>query len=143
MAQKVILRILLMPVVAGISYEIIRLAGRSDNILVRILSAPGMLIQRMTTKEPDEGMAEVAIAAVEAVFDWRQYLYENFGYEVDESWMDDGASFYEDEEDGMAETEDWTADDEVPQYWETEGMEETEDTDEGKGTGREEDADSL
>ena len=60
-------------------------------------------------------MAEVAIAAVEAVFDWRQYLYENFGYEVDESWMDDGASLYEDEEDGMAETADWTAGDEVPQ----------------------------
>ncbi len=142
-AQKVILRILLMPVVAGISYEIIRLAGRSDNILVRILSAPGMLIQRMTTKEPDEGMAEVAIAAVEAVFDWRQYLYENFGYEVDESWMDDGASLYEDEEDGMAETADWTAGDEVPQYWETEGMEETEDTGEGEGAGREEDAGGL
>lgn len=75
-AQKVILRILLMPVVAGISYEIIRLAGRSNNILVRILSAPGMLIQRLTTKEPDESMAEVAIAAVETVFDWRQYLYQ-------------------------------------------------------------------
>ena len=88
-AQKVILRILLMPVVAGISYEIIRLAGRSDNILVRIISAPGMCIQRMTTKEPDESMIEVAIASVEAVFDWKQYLYDTFGYEVDESWMDE------------------------------------------------------
>ena len=87
--QKVVLRILLMPVIAGISYEIIRLAGRSDNILVRIISAPGMLIQRMTTKEPDKGMVEVAIAAVEAVFDWKKYLYDNFGYEVDESWMDE------------------------------------------------------
>lgn len=87
--QKVVLRILLMPVVAGISYEIIRLAGRTDNLFVKILSAPGMAIQRMTTKEPDEGMVEVAIAAVEAVFDWKQYLYDNFGYEVDESWMDD------------------------------------------------------
>ena len=86
---KVCLRILLMPVVAGISYEIIRLAGRSDNILVRILSAPGMLIQRLTTKEPDESMVEVAIASVEAVFDWKKYLYENFGYEVDESWTDE------------------------------------------------------
>jgi len=83
-AQKVFLRILLMPVVAGISYEIIRIAGRSNNILVRIISAPGMLIQRMTTKEPDESMAEVAIAAVEAVFDWKEYLSENFGYRVDE-----------------------------------------------------------
>lgn len=89
--QKVAIRILLMPVVAGISYEIIRLAGRSDNIFVRIISAPGMWIQKMTTKEPDREMAEVAIAAVEAVFDWKSYLYENFGYEVDESWMDDGS----------------------------------------------------
>ncbi len=75
---KVLLRIALMPVVAGISYEIIRLAGRSNNILVRILSAPGMLIQRLTTKEPDEDMIEVAIASVEAVFDWKQYLKDNF-----------------------------------------------------------------
>jgi len=86
-AQRVILRILLMPVVAGISYEIIRLAGRSDNIFVRLLSAPGMMIQKLTTKEPDENMVEVAIASVEAIFDWKNYLYENFGYEVDESWM--------------------------------------------------------
>ena len=90
--QKVILRILLMPVVAGISYEIIRLAGRSDNIFVRIISAPGMLIQRITTKEPDEQMIEVAIAAVEAVFDWKKYLFDTFGYEVDESWMQERAS---------------------------------------------------
>lgn len=87
--EKVVLRVLLMPIVAGISYEIIRLAGRSDNLFIRILSAPGMWIQRMTTKEPDESMAEVAIAAVEAVFDWKKYLQDNFGYEVDESWMDD------------------------------------------------------
>ena len=91
-AEKVILRILLMPVVAGISYEIIRLAGRTDNIFIKILSAPGMWIQRMTTKEPDESMAEVAIASVEAVFDWKKYLQDAFGYEVDESWMKDEAS---------------------------------------------------
>ncbi len=88
--QRVVLRILLMPVVAGISYELIRLAGRSDNILVRILSAPGMLVQRLTTKEPDKQMAEVAIASVEAVFDWRAYLKQTFGYDVDDSWLDDG-----------------------------------------------------
>ncbi len=82
--QRVLFRVLLMPVVAGISYEIIRLAGRSDNILVRIVSAPGMWIQRLTTKEPDKSMAEVAIAAVEAVFDWRQYLRDNFGYEPED-----------------------------------------------------------
>lgn len=86
---RVLLRIALIPVIAGISYEIIRLAGRSNNILVRIISAPGMWMQRLTTKEPDESMVEVAIAAVEAVFDWKAYLYEAFGYEVDESWMQD------------------------------------------------------
>ena len=91
-AEKVILRILLMPVVAGISYEIIRLAGRTDNVFIKILSAPGMWIQRMTTREPDESMAEVAIASVEAVFDWKKYLQDTFGYEVDERWMKDDAS---------------------------------------------------
>ena len=86
---RVLIRIALIPVIAGISYEIIRLAGRSNNILVRIISAPGMWMQRLTTKEPDESMVEVAIAAVEAVFDWKAYLYEAFGYEVDESWLED------------------------------------------------------
>ena len=90
--EKVILRILLMPVVAGISYEIIRLAGRTDNLFIKILSAPGMWIQRMTTREPDESMAEVAIASVEAVFDWKKYLQDTFGYEVDENWMKDEPS---------------------------------------------------
>lgn len=89
---KLAIRILLIPVIAGISYEIIRLAGRSDNILVRIISAPGMFLQKLTTKEPDESMAEVAIKSVEAVFDWKAYLKEKFGYEVDESWMQDGPS---------------------------------------------------
>lgn len=88
---KVGLRILMMPIVAGISYEIIRLAGRSDFFLINLLSAPGMLIQRLTTKEPDESMVEVAIASVEAVFDWKNYLYETFGYEVDDSWLDDSS----------------------------------------------------
>ena len=82
--QRAALRILLMPVVAGISYEIIRLAGRFDNIFVKLISAPGMLVQRLTTKEPDADMAEVAIAAVEAVFDWKKYLQDNFGYEAED-----------------------------------------------------------
>ena len=86
---RVLIRIALIPVIAGISYEIIRLAGRSNNILVRIISAPGMWMQRLTTKEPDQSMVEVAIAAVEAVFDWKAYLYEAFGYEVDDSWLKD------------------------------------------------------
>lgn len=95
---KLVLRILLIPVIAGISYEIIRLAGRTDNIFVRIISAPGMFLQRLTTKEPDESMAEVAIKSVEAVFDWKAYLEENFGYEVDESWMKDDTSSVEADE---------------------------------------------
>ncbi len=80
MALKLALRLLLIPVIAGISYELIRLAGRCDNILIRILSAPGMWMQRLTTKEPDEEMVKVAIASVEAVFDWKAYLIETFGY---------------------------------------------------------------
>ena len=75
---RLIVRILLVPVIAGISYEIIRLAGRSDNWLVRIISAPGMWLQKLTTKEPDDSMIQVAIAAVEEVFDWKKYLEENF-----------------------------------------------------------------
>lgn len=87
LALKLILRILLVPVIAGISYEIIRLAGKSDNIIIRVISTPGLWLQRLTTREPDEEMVKVAIASVEAVFDWKAYLKETFGYEVDESWM--------------------------------------------------------
>ena len=102
---RLIFRILLMPVVAGISYEIIRLAGRTDNIFIRILSAPGMWIQRLTTKEPDESMIEVAMAAVEAVFDWKNYLSVNFGY-VEEDETDDGdADEGVEEEDIVSNTE--------------------------------------
>ncbi len=75
---RVVIRILLIPVIAGISYEIIRLAGRSNNIFVRIISAPGLMLQKLTTREPDAEMAEVAIASVEAVFDWRAYLLSEF-----------------------------------------------------------------
>lgn len=84
MALKLLIRLLLVPVIASISYEIIRLAGRSNNILIRIISAPGMWMQRLTTKEPDEDMAKVAIASVEAVFDWRMYLQEHFGYQEED-----------------------------------------------------------
>lgn len=81
---RVGLRLLLIPVIAGISYEIIRLAGRSNHILVRILSIPGMLIQKLTTREPTREMAEVAIASVEAVFDWKAFLREKYGYEEED-----------------------------------------------------------
>lgn len=76
--MRVLIRIALMPLIAGVSYEIIRLAGNSENVLVNALSKPGLLIQNLTTREPDDGMIEVAIQAVEAVFDWRAYLAENF-----------------------------------------------------------------
>ena len=66
-------RIVLLPVIAGVSYEFLRLAGRSDSPVVNVLSRPGMWMQNLTTKEPDDGMIEVAIQAVEAVFDWRAY----------------------------------------------------------------------
>lgn len=76
--MKMISRVVLIPVIAGVSYEFLRLAGRSDNVLVNLLSKPGFWMQNMTTKEPDDKMIEVAIAAVEAVFDWKSYLAENF-----------------------------------------------------------------
>ena len=72
------IRLLLIPVIAGVSYEIIRLAGISDHPLVNILSKPGLALQKLTTREPDASQAEVAIHAVEAVFDWRGFL-ENDG----------------------------------------------------------------
>ena len=96
------LRILLIPVIAGISYELIRLAGRSDNFLVRIISAPGMWLQRLTTKEPDDSMIEVAIASVEAVFDWKAYLKETFGYDVEDWEKQDAAAKAQEAEDAEA-----------------------------------------
>ena len=76
---RLLLRIALIPVIAGISYEIIRFAGKHDNIFVRIISAPGMLLQKITTREPDDEMIEVAIAAIEEVFDWEAYEEKYFG----------------------------------------------------------------
>ncbi|MCM1258200.1 MAG: DUF1385 domain-containing protein [Roseburia sp.] len=75
---RLLLRLLLIPVIAGISYEFIRLAGRKDNWLVNLLSRPGLMLQKITTREPEDSMIEVGIASVEAVFDWRGYLKENF-----------------------------------------------------------------
>lgn len=74
---RVLIRIALLPVIAGVSYEIIRLAGNSDNAVINALSQPGMWVQNMTTKEPDDSMIEVGIRAVEEVFDWRTWQKEN------------------------------------------------------------------
>lgn len=73
---RLVLRIVLIPVIAGVSYEFIRIAGRSDHAVVNILSKPGMWLQNLTTREPDDSMIEVGIASVEAVFDWRAYVEE-------------------------------------------------------------------
>lgn len=80
---RLIIRVLLIPIIAGVSYEFIRLAGRYDNKLVNILSKPGLCLQALTTKEPDDSMIEVGIASVEAVFNWKKYLNENFDAHYD------------------------------------------------------------
>ena len=71
---QILIRLALIPVIAGVSYEIIRLAGSSDNRFIAALSKPGLALQKLTTNEPDAEQAEVAIAAVEAVFDWQAFL---------------------------------------------------------------------
>jgi uncharacterized protein YqhQ len=73
---RVVIRLALIPIIAGVSYELIKLAGRSESKFVQVISYPGMLMQRLTTKEPDAEMVEVAIAAVEAVFDWDTFIHE-------------------------------------------------------------------
>ena len=73
---QLVLRLLLIPVIAGVSYEFIRLAGRYDNWFVNALSQPGLWMQRLTTKEPEDDMIEVGIASVEAVFDWKKWQKE-------------------------------------------------------------------
>ncbi|MBR4581169.1 MAG: DUF1385 domain-containing protein [Lachnospiraceae bacterium] len=120
------IRILMIPVIAGISYEVLRAMGRFDNWFTRAVSAPGLWFQSLTTKEPDKEMAEVAIKAVEAVFDWKEYLKENFGYVPsgeEEGWLDDDEemdtetmeALMDEVEKGsseiMAEMDDYAADD--------------------------------
>ena len=65
--------------IAGISFEILRLAGNSDCKIIGLLSKPGMWLQQLTTIEPEDDMIEVGIASVEAIFDWKKYLVDNFG----------------------------------------------------------------
>lgn len=93
---RLVLRLVLIPVIAGISYEIIRLAGKVDNIFTRAFSKPGLMLQKLTTKEPTREMVEVAIKAVEAVYDWKAFLKENYGYDVTDEWLKDS-----DEEDDL------------------------------------------
>jgi len=84
LALKMVSRILLIPVIAGVSFEILRFTGNHDNKFTYIISRPGMWMQGLTTKEPTADMVEVAIAAVEKVFDWKQFLTENYGLEFPE-----------------------------------------------------------
>ena len=100
--RQMLYRLALVPVVAGISYEVLKLAGRSNNFLMKIISGPGLLLQKLTTKEPDDDMIEVAIAAVEAVFDWREFR-----------------SVYDDDDEDAFEFID--DDDDVPEHVETFG----------------------
>ncbi len=79
---RIAYRLLLIPVIAGISYELLRLAGRNDSFLLAVISAPGLWMQRITTKEPDDDMIEVAIAATEAVFDWEEFQNRHFTSKV-------------------------------------------------------------
>ena len=75
---KVVMRVVLIPLIAGVSYEFIRLAGRSENNIVRFISKPGLWLQKLTTIEPDDEMIEVGIRSVEEVFDWKTFIEESF-----------------------------------------------------------------
>ncbi len=79
-ALQIFIRLLLVPVIAGVSYEFIRWAGKNDNGFTMVLSKPGMWLQKLTTREPDEDMVEVAIKAVEEVFDWKAFLEEYYAH---------------------------------------------------------------
>ena len=143
MALKVLIRIALIPVIAGISYELLRFAGRFDNPITYIISAPGMLLQRLTTREPDEKMAEVAIAAVEAVFDWREFLLDEFGYdysEDDEEIADKDGDGFQDEDDGTEESEEAGKSEATGENGESAEVEAQEETEESSVTEESEEA---
>jgi uncharacterized protein YqhQ len=74
MWMRLVSRVVLIPVIAGISYEFIRYAGKHNNVCSNVLSAPGLWVQRLTTREPDDSMIEVAIKSVEGVIDWHEYV---------------------------------------------------------------------
>ncbi len=100
---RLVFRLILIPVIAGISYEIIRLAGKVDNVFTRAFSKPGLMLQKLTTKEPTKEMVEVAIKAVEAVFDWKAFLKESYGYEVKDAWLKEDEEIEENPEEAEVE----------------------------------------
>ena len=79
LVQRIAYRILLLPLIAGIAYELIRLGGSSDNGLIKLIMMPGLALQKLTTREPDDSQIEVAIAALEGALDIQE------GNEVEES----------------------------------------------------------
>ncbi|MEE1517588.1 MAG: DUF1385 domain-containing protein [Lachnospiraceae bacterium] len=88
---KLVVRLALIPIIAGISFEILRLAGNSDGKIIGLLSKPGMWLQQLTTIEPEDDMIEVGIASVEAIFDWKKYLVDNFDENSVDNSKTDGA----------------------------------------------------
>ena len=101
---RIISRIVLLPLISGISYEFIRLAGRTENKIVNLLSKPGLLMQKLTTKEPEDDMIEVAIEAVEAVFDWQAFIEAAPADETD-SLISETDTKGKEEEDNIEEEE--------------------------------------
>ena len=100
---QIAVRVLLVPVIAGVSYEVIRWAGSSDSKAVMIVSKPGLWLQKLTTREPDDSMIEVGIKAVEAVFDWKEFLDEYYDGVPDDQIPQE--AFYYEDEDGTAYSE--------------------------------------
>ena len=92
---RMLIRISIIPLIAGVSYEIIRLAGKSNHPLINLLSKPGMAIQKVTAKEPDDGMIEVAIAAIEKIFDWKAFIAEAYPKNTDFTEKAEGNDIYE------------------------------------------------
>ncbi|MCD7862996.1 MAG: DUF1385 domain-containing protein [Lachnospiraceae bacterium] len=92
---RLLYRLLLIPVIAAVSYELIQLAGRSSNPIVKLLNLPGMGMQMLSTREPDDGMIEVAIKAVEAVFDWEGYQEVVFGTETETDVAEEAGAVYD------------------------------------------------
>lgn len=135
---QVVVRILLVPVIAGISYEIIQWAGRSESKAVMLVSKPGMWLQRLTTREPDDSMIQVGIKAVEAVFDWKTFLDEYYADVADED-IPEEAYYYEDEytdeyseyEDEEYSDEDYEEDEEADETASDEESSEYEEPDDG------------
>jgi len=72
--MRMVFKVLLFPVIAGLSYEVIKWAGKNDNLLVKIISYPGFMMQKLTTNEPDDEQLEVALVALKSVLEYENDL---------------------------------------------------------------------